>query len=532
MKKIITSITLAVGISIFLLGCTTFRLPGSQIQGKKSSNIRTIITQDGEIDDQNSLIHFLLYTNEIDIQGIIQTSSKFHWIGVEGTVTPTKTNDAGEVVLDANSSFEKPYRWPGTKWMFEYLDAYEKVYNNLKEHDSNYPTPNYLRSITKVGNIGYEGEMEGSTDGSELIKSTILDNDSRILYLEAWGGTNTIAQALKDIEDEYKSAKNWDKIYSKIVNKIVITACNEQDKTYRTYIAENWPEIKFISTLQMGSYAYLWNLMPNDESKDTFQPEYMKKNLVINHGPLLDLYGTWADGKFYNGEEDGSQFGTNMSLLENWWGAHWGLGTHKPYEFISEGDSPTFFMFLNSGLRSLENPANGGFSGRYYFDETEKNNRGDKLNYWKPIKDYYLNKDGSIIEIESSWKYIDDIQNDFSARADWCITDSFINANHAPSITISEGVNIKGKAGDKIILKAKAFDPDGDDVNLEWSVYSDASTYEDANKIEINKINDTAATFTIPSNGVKNSTVHIIAQAKDNGEHNLTFYQQIIVTIE
>ena len=39
--------------------------------------IRTIITQDAEVDDQNSLRHILLYANDIEIQGIIQTSSVF-----------------------------------------------------------------------------------------------------------------------------------------------------------------------------------------------------------------------------------------------------------------------------------------------------------------------------------------------------------------------------------------------------------------------------------------------------------------------
>ena len=37
--------------------------------------LRTIITQDAEVDDQNSLRHILLYANDIEIQGIVQTSS-------------------------------------------------------------------------------------------------------------------------------------------------------------------------------------------------------------------------------------------------------------------------------------------------------------------------------------------------------------------------------------------------------------------------------------------------------------------------
>ena len=39
---------------------------------------------DAEVDDMNSLIHVLLYSNEVDIQGIVQSSSKFHWKGVAG----------------------------------------------------------------------------------------------------------------------------------------------------------------------------------------------------------------------------------------------------------------------------------------------------------------------------------------------------------------------------------------------------------------------------------------------------------------
>lgn len=46
--------------------------------------IRTIITQDAEVDDQNSLKHFLFYTNEVELQGIVQTSGKFHWHGRKG----------------------------------------------------------------------------------------------------------------------------------------------------------------------------------------------------------------------------------------------------------------------------------------------------------------------------------------------------------------------------------------------------------------------------------------------------------------
>lgn len=37
--------------------------------------------------------------------------------------------------------------------MFRAIDDHEKDYPNLVKHAGGYPTPNYLRSITKVGNI-------------------------------------------------------------------------------------------------------------------------------------------------------------------------------------------------------------------------------------------------------------------------------------------------------------------------------------------------------------------------------------------
>jgi hypothetical protein len=55
---------------------------------KTTEKIRTIITQDAEVDDQNSLRHFLFYANEVELQGIVQTSSKFHWQGIPGAVKP------------------------------------------------------------------------------------------------------------------------------------------------------------------------------------------------------------------------------------------------------------------------------------------------------------------------------------------------------------------------------------------------------------------------------------------------------------
>lgn len=65
----------------------------------------------------------------------------------------------------------------------------------------------------------------------------------------------------------------------KIINKVVIPACGEQDETYSEYIAEEWPEIKFMSCSQMSSYAYMWRTQPGGfQQKDTVCRLYVKES--------------------------------------------------------------------------------------------------------------------------------------------------------------------------------------------------------------------------------------------------------------
>lgn len=60
----------------------------------------------------DSFMRLMLYSNEMDIAGLILSSSTYHYAG--GTMKD------GTVV--------KPYRWTGTKWASEVLDNYAKVY--------------------------------------------------------------------------------------------------------------------------------------------------------------------------------------------------------------------------------------------------------------------------------------------------------------------------------------------------------------------------------------------------------------------
>ena len=491
--------------------------------------IRTIITQDAEVDDQNSLRHFLFYANEVDLQGIVQTSSKFHWIGVPGAVKPQESGKDDFGASGEGGAFDSPYRWPGTDWMMRVLDDYEKDYPNLSRHAEGYPTPDYLRSITKVGNIGYEGEMDGPTEGSELIRRAILDEDDRPLYLQVWGGTNTIARALLDIEAEYRNAPDWPTMHEKITKKVIITACGEQDQAYRKVVAESWPGMAFVKTLQMKSYAYPWFVMPEGESKDTLRAAFMKSEILTGKSALTDGYCTWRDGHRYEGEDEPGQFGTNPNIATEWFGAKFGMPAGEPFDFLSEGDSPTYLILFPWGFRTLEDYSFGGMAGRYHRVEGEVNSRGEPLNLWDVSLDAYTDREGNTQEVESMWPYVADIQRDFAARVAWAGTGSFAEGEHAPALSVREGLDFSAAPGAQLELHPQAQSPDHAPLRITARVYLEAGA--PCSPETVLSLEGDTARITVPAEGKPGDRIHVIFKAQAEGRFRLVHYQQVIITV-
>ncbi len=95
---------------------------------------------------------------------------------------------------------------------------------------------------------------------------------------------------------------------------------------------------------------------------------------------------------------------------------------------------------------------------------------------------------------------------------------------------IIEGTDIKASAGEILKLHAIATDPDDDYVTVSWSEYIDASTTETALTLK-GAASDTIS-FKIPEDAKAGQKIHLIVQAQDDGEHTLTHYQQVIITIK
>lgn len=482
--------------------------------------IRTIITQDAEVDDQNSLRHFLFYANEVELLGIVQTSSKFHWQGKPGVRGPQ--TELAKSFLEVDAPFDSPFRWTGTDWMQEALRDYAADYPKLCKVSEDYPLPAYLESVTKIGNVGYMGDMEAPTEGSELIRRAILETDERPLYIQVWGGCNTIARALLDIENEYSGLENWKTLHKEISAKVILLACGEQDECYRSYIADAWPDICFVKMFQLFSYAYPWKTQPTGESRDCLGAEFMRREILGKKSALISGYCTWKDGKYYEGEPDNFQFGANPNIDKEWFGAAFGLPAPEQYDFLSEGDSPTYFALLPWGMRTLENLTYGGFAGRYAKCTDQFNSKGEALNYWDVLKDSYADREGKLHQVESMWPYVADIQRDFAARVCWAVGES---RETAPSLEIQDGTDKIAAAGETVCVSAIV----NPAVPITFRIYPEPSAAwaKDVQSV----VKDTHMTLTIPGTAQPGDALHILVCARNTAGHGLAHYQQVIIAV-
>lgn len=122
-----------------------------------------------------------------------------------------------------------------------------------------------------------------------------------------------------------------------------------------------------------------------------------------------------------------------------------------------------------------------------------------------------------------------EIQNDFAARADWGTTSSYRKANHAPKAAVKQGLNLKARPGQKVRLDGKGSDPDGDKLTYRWWQYTDADTLDGT--AEITGADTRSATVTVPASASAGQTIHVILEIEDAGEPALKHYQRVVITV-
>jgi len=446
---------------------------------------RVIVMTDiaNEPDDQMSMVRFLVYANQFDIEGLIATTSTW----MKKQVRP-------DVIRSL-------------------IDAYEQVQPNLLKHQPGFPSAASLRKIVAAGQPAYGMAAVGPekmSPGAELIiraaDNTDADAAARPLWILGWGGTNTLAQALLHV----RATRTPAQVVAFVARLRVYTISDQDDAG--PWIRREFPALHYIATPST----------PDGE-------EY--------------YFATWtgiSGDRFYK-NAPGADFTT---FTDDWVNANirakGPLGKLYPLPCcIHEGDTPSFLGLIDNGLASAMSPAYGGWGGRYIWRQPS----GETRPFWTQGGDSYPGRDNSRDTVTGSdgksytsdqatiWRWRTAFQHDFAARMDWTIKD-VREANHNPEVTVNGRAGKEPLAVDAVVDTpltldaAGTRDPDGNALRYTWFFYAEAGT----GKVTVTVENATASRATITPRVA--GIAHIILAVEDDGRPSLTAYRRVILTIK
>jgi hypothetical protein len=440
---------------------------------------------ENEPDDAMSMVRFLTYANHFDIEGLVATTS----IHQQRHVAPQRIR--------------------------QIVEAYGKVRDNLEKHEPGFPTGEQLLARVSEGLpvYGMEGVGERKdSPGSELLIRAIDRDDPRPLWVPVWGGPSVLAQALWKI----RATRSPEALAKAVANLRAYTISDQDDSG--PWLRKEFPGLFYITS-------------PGFNAGGAYH------------------HATWSgiSGDNFHARCDGADF----SLVTNEWldrniRRKGPLGAEYPrWEYLMEGDTPSFLNLINNGLSDPEHPDWGGWGGRYelYTPRLQKwHLTAETRPIWSDADDEVLGVDGRWHDDNHAtiWRWREAFQNDFAARMDWTVK-PYAEANHPPVPKLGHPAALTVKGGARVDLSAEdTSDPDGDAVSYAWFYYHEAGTFpvSDARSgqpLKIENFDQPKAWFTVPTGRVMapgTGTMHIILAVTDHGTPRLTRYQRVIVTVE
>ncbi len=440
---------------------------------------------ENEPDDAMSMVRFLTYCNHWDVEGLIATTS-----------------------------IHQQNRTAGAR-IRRIVEAYGKVRDNLLLHEPGYPTTEYLLSVTKEGLPLYGMQAVGDghdSAGSELLIQAADKNDPRPMWVPVWGGPNVLAQALWKVRATRTPAQ-----LEQFVAKLRVYTISDQDDS-GPWLRKEFPGLFYIAS-----------------------PGY--------HEGGAYHHATWSgiSGDIFHARCDGADF----SLVTNEWlerniRRKGPLGAEYPHwEYLMEGDTPSFLNLISNGLSDPEHPDWGGWGGRYEFYTP-------RLQKWHPqpeTRPFWSDADDEVLGIDGRWhddnhatiwRWRSAYQNDFAARMDWTIK-PYNQANHPPVPKLAHANRLTAKPGERVNLSAVgSTDPDGDALSYQWFYYHEAGTFPvhsstSGQPVTIKNFDQPEASFVVPTRDAMppgTGTMHIILAVTDHGTPRLTRYQRVFVEVK
>lgn len=453
----------------------------SLLSAQALKKLRVVVLTDIEADpdDTQSMVRFLTYCNEWEVEGLIATTSIHQ-----------KSRVAPESILKV-------------------LDAYGKVQPNLLKHEPGYPAATVLKTKVKKGLAVYGMEGVGAghdSEGSDWIVNVLKKNDDRPVWFTVWGGPNTLAQALWKIQATLP-APAAEKIYS----KVRIYTISDQDDS-GPWIRKTFPSIFFVVTpgYNYGKATWLGMSfgMPGSDT-GVVSADWLAKNIQQGHGPLGAAYPDVA----YGMEGDSPGF---LGLISN------GLNSPEHPDYGGWGGRYELYLprFEDSN------------TGRFHRDNWPKD-EPETRPIWTNAADSLISsvdKKGYNNNQATIWRWRTAYQNDFAARMLWT-TKSYKECNHPPVPRLAYGERMVVKSGEQFHLSAAGTtDPDGDSLSYLWFQYPEAGTYKGVVNMGPYSPNlyDLPVTAPVVDSAV---TIHFILKVTDKGTPALTRYRRVIVTV-
>ncbi|MDA3879544.1 MAG: DUF1593 domain-containing protein [Prolixibacteraceae bacterium] len=474
MKTIKILLMLLVVNTTLVVGANSANLPEKQ-------RIFILTDIENEPDDAMSLVRFLLYSNQFDIEGIAATTS---------------IHQRDQIAT----------------WRIkEIVEAYAKVRDNLILHEPGFPTYDQLQACITEGlpEFGMSAVGEGKdSPASEKLIAAVDKNDDRPLWVTVWGGPNVLAQALWKVK-QTRTEEELDEF----VSKIRVYTISDQDNS-GPWIRKTFKDLFYVASPGYHRYGGYHHATWSGISGDYFHARCDGGNFEIVDNPWLDMH-IRSKGP---------------------------LGAEYPQvEYLMEGDSPSFMFLINNGLNNPDRPDWGGWGGRYelYQPRFEKwFLEPETRPLYTNVADEVMGHDGRWHDTNHAtiWRWREHFQNDFAARMDWTIK-PYEEANHPPIAKVATEKYITVKSNERVSLSAEGSeDSDGDNLTYKWIHYGEPGTFalgtaRTAHAVKINDDDKKNAWFTAPRMG-NMGTMHIILMVTDDGTPSLTRYQRVIVEVE
>jgi hypothetical protein len=452
---------------------------------------RVVILTDisNEPDDQQSLVRFLTYANEFDVEGLIATTSCWR------------------------------QRDPDLPAILGVLDAYELAEKNLRRHAPGYPSAAHLRSVAKRGVDGYgmsAAAEQLDNEGIRHIIEVLEGDDPRSIWFCAWGGGNTLGGAVLKLQRERPQA------VARLVAKIRGYEIALQDDGF-AYIAHQFPDTKLISarllwrgisrtTPRFNAWSESWG-----GNNDVFNADWVRAHVQRNHGPLGEQY----PDAIYLWEGDTPSF---LYLVPNG---------------LSDPEQPHWGGWGGRFEPERQKNARSG-TGNDTVDPLLDQHRdfflySDARDRWSYRgTDYHS-------EFATVFRWREAFQHEFAARMDWCVADDFKKANHNPVAVLNgdrtrQVIQLTAKPGKTVTLSADGtHDPDGDAFELRWWIYPEAGTLRTgtngASTVTLSAETGPRTSLVAPD-VPKAETLHVILEVRDAGTPPLWAYRRAVLTIQ